>query len=252
MSEKKDIPDLLNRPAGAISLSKYRAHGGGIELFRAFVERRIADRQANLDRKAQVIATITPKAGVGVPVDVFERARAELTALQILEEMDPIIKDLLKFCESAYPQDDQLPQLRSALRIGNQHAPDDSRKIDKKWAIQQRWIDHYLAMQSARKHVSQNLIARAIAKEFGVSPRTAINHWQEKTRSQTWQLRWARDIELHAKARSAIVKKFGTDAGTFSAHLLKEAGKPKIAKKQQESRKTKVPRKQKITFGKGV
>lgn len=178
MSEADKSDGSVKRPAGSVSLTKYLAHGGGIELFRAYVDRRNADQQANLKRKAEIIEALN--ANTGVPFDVFDRLTSELTMLQILEELDPVINDLRRFCANSGPGNDQLPNLRSALRIGDGRAPSDSETHERKWAVQQRWIDAYLAMQESGDHRSQNDIAKDIAKEFGVSTRKVIGDWAEK------------------------------------------------------------------------
>ncbi|CAG2136051.1 hypothetical protein [Cupriavidus numazuensis] len=201
MSEKDE--GAQDRPAGSAALTKYRAHGGGIELFRAYIDRRKADQQANLQRKTEVIEALNPTGGTGIPVDAFERLTSELTMLQILEELDPVIKDLLRFCMNPGLGGDQLPNLRSALRIGGDgHAPSDSEQAERKWAVQERWIGAYLTMQETGIYRSQNDIARDIAKALGVSQRTAINHWTDKKLAEPWQASWALSIEMRAKTRA--------------------------------------------------
>lgn len=197
------------RPAGGDSLTKYRAHGSGIELFRAYVERRRADKATNLERKRQVLATLTPSPGCGVSSEAYEQAASELVVIQILEELDPVIKDLLKFCTTTkkYSQDEQLVQLRAALRIGDTKAPDDAARIERKWKVQQAWIDAYLEMQKSLKFRSQNAIAKEIANECGVSQSSAIQHWNAFKKTLPHQASWTERIEKLLRPPKKTAKK---------------------------------------------
>jgi hypothetical protein len=196
MSEK-DNPDPLNRPAGLVSLAKYMGHGGGMELFRAYVEQRRATRQANSDRKAEIIQAMSS----GLSIEASRQADGDLLEIRILEELDPVIEDLLKVCAGKTQGNERLVELHSALRIGDGRAPSDSTQTEYKWAMQQRWIDAYLIMQETGIFRSENSIADEIAADFGVSRSTAINHWREKKKAQPWQGQWASEIALRTGNR---------------------------------------------------
>jgi hypothetical protein len=181
----KDDERQPRRPAGAVSLPKYRAHGGGMELFRAYVERRNADQQASLNRKAEIIATMTPEAGCNVPIDAFERAGSELVMIQILEEMDPIIQELLGFCENQPEGKNELSELRFLLKINDGHDPLASSQTERQWEIEQRWIAAYLQMQDSNEYRPENQLSKQIAESLPaafqigpqrIGPRQVLNH----------------------------------------------------------------------------
>lgn len=197
--------DSLRDQDGRKALDKYLAHGGGIDLFRAYVERRDADRQTNAKIYAETLKRMESPSGL--PSEEFECASLTILRHRILEELDPVIKDILKFCENQPPVDDQLPNLRSALRIGKGHAPIDSIRIKIKWEVQQRWIAAYMTMQDTRVYVSANKLAANIANETGISAATAINHWNEKLASEPWQGKWAQEIINGAKKKKKAPSK---------------------------------------------
>ena len=198
--ERGNSPSELVADA-KLALGRYMGHGGGIELFRAYVGQRRAVRQAKEQRKSEIIKAME----AGLSPEAFEQAASELLEMRILEELDPVIEDLLKFCKNPGQKDDQLPNIRSALRIGVRRAPSDSEKAERKWAIQQRWIDAYLAMQETGAVRSENSIADEIAKDFGVTRRTAINHWNDKKKAEPWQEKWASEIAQRAEAQAERV-----------------------------------------------
>ncbi|MFM0031190.1 hypothetical protein PQR70_33740 [Paraburkholderia madseniana] len=199
-----------------------------MELFRAYVERRSADHQANLDRKAEIIATITPEAGCVVPIDVFERAGSELAMIQILEELDPIIQDLLGFCENQPEGKNQLSELRLLLKIDDGRAPRDSAQIERQWQIEQRWVEAYLEMQDSKEYRSEDLLSKQIAEglpaAIQIGPRQVLNHWKDKKKREPWQAKWAKEIEGRAKLFAATTKQPAKDA---KAEKKAAAGKPK-------------------------
>lgn len=171
------------------------------------------------------MAAMTPDPCCGVPIDVFEAVSSELVMIQILEELDPIINDLLRFCEQPKRDDvDPAVQLNSALRIGKHHAPNDSFNVETRWAIEQKWIDAYLAMQDGGDHKSVDKIAQEIAKSMSITKETARNHWNAKKKREPWQANWAKQIEDGAKLRVTREKQLAKDA-----KVTKKAGasKPK-------------------------
>ena len=192
-----------NRP-GRDALIKYRAHGGGIELFRAYVERRAADKDCNQEKHAKLLHRLN--GSNGVPFKEFEEIGTDLLRLQILDELDPIIRDLLTFCDNQPKVDDQLVNLRSALRIGKGHAPIDSSRAEIRWKIELWWINAFLQMGDTNIYRSENDIAEDIVNVFGVSKSTAFNHWRDKKEREPWQAKWANEITRRAKSRKMAGK----------------------------------------------
>ena len=188
----------LNEQPGRIALTKYRVHGGGVELFRAYVQRREADKQVNRQRR-ELFEGRLPTPNKGVSHKEFDEAATELLWMDILDELDPIIQDLLKFCEKQIPVDDQLPNLRSALRIGKGYAPSDSLLPETRWRIEQRWVDAYLKMSRDGEYFSETKIKADIASCEGVSESTALNHWKALKKREPWQAKWATEISVLAK-----------------------------------------------------
>ena len=182
---------------GHDALTKYRAHGGGIELFRAYVQRRAVDKECNQEKHTELLQRLN--SSNGIPFKEFEEAITDLLRLQILDELDPIIRDLLTFCENQPIVDDQLVNLRSALRIGKGRAPIDSSRAEIRWEIELRWINAFLEMQDTKHFVSENQMAKQISKALSVSVSTAVNHWREKKAVEPWQEKWAAEIAAAAK-----------------------------------------------------
>lgn len=191
--------DKYPDPAGSVALTKYRAHGGGVELFRAYAERRAADYQRNKEAEKRINDRLSNFGKTGIPIREFEELCTERLRLQILEELDPIVGDILAFCESETEGDQQLRVLREALRIDRGHSPYDSALAEKRWEIEQRWIGAYLSMQDSLTYRSENDIAKEIANLAGVSQRTAINYWSDKKNREPWQKKWAKQIANVAK-----------------------------------------------------
>lgn len=193
-----ETPDSPKSQAGSDALARYRAHGGGMELFRAYVERREADEDLNREKRSQLEAAF-PKAGEGIPVEEFTRLTAELLRMSILDELDPIIRNLLQFCENQPSVDDQLVELRRALRIGKGTAPNESKAKERSWHIEKEWISAYVNMSETREFRSVDAIANEIANAMNISITTAKNYWNKKTRREPWVERWANEIIWMAK-----------------------------------------------------
>lgn len=187
---------------GGFDLSRFQTHGGGIALFLAYVARRKADAKSNANRRAVLIQESESGAGW----DRHHVIADELLMLQILAELDPLVSDLVTFCNAPGPVCDQLVNLRSALRIGKGHAPSDSAVAVRVWAICTEWVKAYGQMESDKIFLSENAIAEKIAQKIKVSRSTAINHWRELKTSQPAQAKWASEIaniSLGVKRRQA-------------------------------------------------
>lgn len=175
---------------------KYRAHKGGIELFRAYTERRTADKERNEERERQIMERLnTPF--IGIPFNEHEELTRELLQMHIMKELDPVIQDLLKICESQLkptPPNELLVKLRNTLRIGLGHAPSDSARAEKQWEIEGLWIKAYLDMETTRIFRSESAIAEEIAKAVGMSKATVINCWNDLKEREPQQLEFAKNI----------------------------------------------------------
>src|SRR5580658_9025437 len=93
---------------GYAGLIRYRMHGGGMDLLRAYQQRTRADRKLNSDRRAELVA----REEGGLPPEKHAKVRAELITQDILDELDSVVHDLLTFCRRPGPQNVQLSGLR--------------------------------------------------------------------------------------------------------------------------------------------
>ncbi len=199
------------KEAGCDAFMKYRYHKSGIELFRAYIERRTADSQRNTEKEQQIIERMNNPSGN--PPDEYEEMTLELLRLHILKELDPIIKDLLTFCQKPpLDKDDQLPNLRSALRIGRGHTPSDSSRVEKQWEIERLWIKAYRDMETTRIYRSEEQILAEIAKAAGVGKTTALSCWRSLKEREPQQLKFSENI-----ARIAIIVMRNKRAKALSA-----------------------------------
>ncbi|MFK4442885.1 hypothetical protein ABH944_002994 [Caballeronia udeis] len=210
MSEEQKKPF---EQAGEAALRRYRSTKlsevagelpdgpGGMELFRAYVEHRAATSARDEQRVHEILASFD-----GLALDLVGERRVELLRLQILNELDDILRALLVFCGNQPKGKDQLSELRLLLQIDKGRAPVDNRETQRRWAIEQQWVDAYLAMQDDGEYLSENQIAQQIAKRMSVSSRTAINHWSAKKKREPHQALWAEGIEAHANRRGILAK----------------------------------------------
>lgn len=137
----------------------------------------------------------------GRAYDECETLTTDSLMLAILDEMDAVVKDILKFCESPGKPDDQLPNIRSALRIGNGHAPDDAARRERRRLVIAEWVQSYLAMQDGAPFKTTKVISETIADKFSITPRTVKNHWTEFIAEFPEQGQWAKQIEEFARYR---------------------------------------------------
>lgn len=186
---------LMEQP-GRAALDKYLAHKGGIELFRAYIERREHDRKRTQERKSNLLQRMES----GLPTAEWDEISSEFLHYRILEELDAVIGDLLRYCEKPPSgKDDQLVNLRSALRIGKNHSPYDAKLAETRWLCEQGWIDAFLRIAETGKFESQASIAKRLAATFGISKSAAITYWRGKSEREPWQARWAKEITDRAK-----------------------------------------------------
>ena len=183
---------------GRGALMRYWATHDGIELLRAFAERRKADRLRDEKRVTELMTSL-PTPGRGVHSVEFDEVTRELLRLDILSELDAVIADLLKFCADPGDVDDQLPALRQALRIGRGHAPSDTARKDKHVEIERAWIAAYMRMESDGKFRPERVIAEEIAKRTGVVATTAFNCWRALKEREPTQKRWSDRVSGRAR-----------------------------------------------------
>lgn len=136
--------------------------------------------------------------------------------LNILDALDPIVRDIVKFCDSVGPTDDQLVNIRSALRIGKGKAPHDADLQRKKWIVVAHWIDAYNKMEAGSPHQSETQLKKDIATLAGVSQTTALNHWKEFKLKNPQQERWAKHISDRGKIASGAKQYINQQRATVS------------------------------------
>ena len=261
---------------GAAALTRYRARRNGADLFAAYAERRRADRAAVDARLAEIARTVE----AGTAPAAFAALNQEAISLRILGELDAVVDDLLTFCRSPGKPDDQLVNLRSALRIGRGHTPEDGQRESRSEQIMAKWIESYLLMEErptewidahaelkrvagqgtptpqkaldalgravenlASRVKSDNAIAEQIATELEVSKRTAINHWTALKKAEPWQAEWAARVANSAKSHLARAQQTLRAASKQAKEGSKGAVVPKPGKASAKIRK-------RLNFGK--
>lgn len=181
---------------GHVDLNRYREHGSGVHLFRAYINRRAADEQKNGTRETAIKSKL---AGWKVE-DGYTEDMAESVMLEILKELDPIIRDLLKFCEDPNSADDTLPKLRGVLRIGKGLSPYDVDLDRKEKHGVYLWYRTYVAMENGEiPFKSMSATAKDIAKELEVSVRTAFNYWERAKRERPLFTEWGKSWLLRTR-----------------------------------------------------
>lgn len=103
--------DYANKWAqgGHMDMGRYRKTGSGLHLFRAYIKRREADEQIVEARREKLTSKLQGNLSSWKPSDGYEALTAwqandgyiselgELLMLDILDSLDPIIEELLKF-----------------------------------------------------------------------------------------------------------------------------------------------------------
>lgn len=181
------------------ALTKYKMHGDGIYLLRAFVAWRKATAEELAERRRAIIAEIEDPAG-NTAVS-FESLTSELLSQNILESLDFVINDLLAFCDDTIETNEQLTLLRDALRIGKFHAPTDSATKDAKQKYIAAWIVQYAELERNSTYISENAIAKRVAEKFHISSKTALSHWRGFLKNQPQQAKWVALLVERAKQR---------------------------------------------------
>lgn len=198
----------LDEIAGHAALTQYRTHGSGLDLFRAYIGRRNADKQRNEERRLELEARL-PGPGLGIPIPEFEDITTDLLRLRILNELDPVIEDILYAIENPVSADGMLADFRKALRIDDGRALNDIETKRRKQLVISLWWRAYEAMPRTGWR-SQRAVADSVATESGVSTRTAINHWNAFLKDGYLghvHKKWLAEIEWASKhKRIAVVK----------------------------------------------
>ena len=189
--------------AGKNLLISFRRHGGGIDLYRAYIESRESGKHVSQNKRDLILT----KFNKGYPIVEYSELAAELIQLEILDELDVVIGDILSFCENMPDGDNQLKALRDALKIGKFHAPNDTKLTHSKWACLSAWILLYLERQDKRLHMTQDQMATQIALKLGISKTTALNHWSGLIKAEPWQAEWAKQICFYTKKKRNLSQK---------------------------------------------
>jgi hypothetical protein len=169
---------------GYRDLERYKENNGsGVHLFRAYLNRRKADRQQDETRKRSLEAK-REEAKRGRTRRFTEDEAVELLRLDILDALDPVIDDLLmvcKVCEEGKPNSNEiLTELRSALRIGRGRSPCDAAQDTTRRKAIYLWWQAFTASTTVSR--SRSVTAAAIAKELNISKRTALNYLEQGQR----------------------------------------------------------------------
>lgn len=194
----------LLRQAGD-NLSRFKLSGDGWHLFQAFILWRNATVASATERKAAILAEM--ESAPGMPIQGFEAASTEFLGLDILENLTPVITDLLDFCGSDMDDNAKLTALRDALRIGLFHAPSDTKTKETKRKCVALWIAEYGALERDAAFVSETAIARRVGKQCHVSYKTALTYWHNFLKEAPWQAKWVKqliDMALSRKRYKSI------------------------------------------------
>jgi hypothetical protein len=187
-------------------------HGGGTDLFLAYLQRRKADRIAAKARQQQLIVEMEQPAGL--PIKDANAARAELIMLDILSELDVVIRDLWRFCRHPGEETKQLPKLHAALRSGRGKRALDVARAKKQWAACELWLKAYNTMQKSMQYRSDRSIAKEIATTLKLDWRTVLRYWQQYKQPwgnpESWEQNHAAEItkyaDMHRISRLEAVK----------------------------------------------
>lgn len=198
---------LKNSPSDDVEgknlLVSFRRHGGGVDLYRAYIESRESGSHVSQNKRDLILT----KFNKGCRILEYCELVAELVRLEILGELDVVIGDILSFCENMPDGDNQLTALRDALKIGKFHAPIDTKLTHSKLACLSAWIMLYAKRQAMRLHMTQDHMATQIAHELSISKTTALNHWKGLINAEPWQAEWAKQICFYTKKKRNLSQK---------------------------------------------
>jgi hypothetical protein len=170
---------------GGKALEAYMRHGSGIFLLQAYLKSRRAVQKETKTRKENNLITLLTAPPLRAK---WNAAIDELVMFNVLDELDPIIRDLLKNCEDQGEDQgvggDPLKALRGVLRIGRGRSFSDVAKITRRQLVVGYWVSAYRTMDYSETLKSERVIADEIAKEVGISRRTAFNYWQQEKKSR--------------------------------------------------------------------
>jgi hypothetical protein len=215
VSAKTDAP-LWFGPGGS-DLELYRRFGGGAALFRAYLKRREADQLKAYRRRQENLSTLQTAPALGPD---YIAVLDELIMSHILEELDPLIRDLERFCDDPGPTDEQLRALRQALRIGRGRSPHDVARARQRENAIQWWHSAYRQMQNTMMLLSDRAIAHEIADRLRISPRAAWGYWQQLKKSDPLIEATAQRIREHIRRHAIPGRRRAT-----SSHLSIVGGK---------------------------
>jgi len=195
--------DYLNKwnQGGHPDMWRYRKTGSGLHLYRAYTKRRKADAEIVKARREKLASKLEGNLSSWKPSDGPDSLTAwqvkdgyipelaELLMLDILDSLDPVIEELLRFCESRrtsalspQPAPGQLlSKLRKALRIDARRSPAKAMQLMRKNHSIYLFYSSYLAMNSEDDPTfkSERAIAREIERKTGINWRSAVRHWKQ-------------------------------------------------------------------------
>jgi len=193
-------------PVGSKALRQYRKHGGGADLLRAYIQRRSADSRITTERRRLLTTTLER----GLPFAEYNAVTAEMVMLDILADLDSVIRDVLAFSEDPGSQDDQLSRLRAALRIGKKTAPSAvASRLEAEKAVQ-GWIAIYLDMQKTGVYRSPRQLALEVACMLNIAARSATRYWDNFKKLMPHQAQWAAQIAARARRTVKVTRRRAT------------------------------------------
>jgi len=199
----------LQEQAG-MALNQYRAHHGGVALFRAYRLHRKAMalwRRDATEQAIEVSAGQRDQAGRGANWytvgDLFS-----LQQSQILSDLDDVIVDLDNVISNEWDSVEQLPALTAALRIWRTTSPAVIRGIETKWRTELAMIDHYRGMSESRIFRSERSMLMQVAQQLGISYQTTRRHWIAFLKANPIQTKWTLEVTKFARMRRPSKRDF--------------------------------------------
>ncbi len=187
--------------AGGQSFEDYQQFGGGAALFRAYLDRRAAD---SLKTECQVKRSEAALRDASPLSHEYISALEERLLLRILEELDPIIRDLLCLCDEPVAPEKQLRVLRRALRIGRGRSRQDVESMRRRESAIEQWEAAYRTMLSTGTAKSERAIAQEIANRLGITSRAAWGYWADLKKQNLALRRMTREVREQVR-RGVIV-----------------------------------------------
>lgn len=207
--------------------SQYKAHQGGVALFRAYRLHREAEAAWRADSNAQREEKASSSHDQATRGKHW-KSGGDLLAEQreiILSELDTVMADLGKVFDKWSGDAGHLTELVAALRVGAT-SPSAVKSKETQWHVVEKMIQHYRVMQGG-PHISKTALLEDVAAELDVSRQTAQKAWDTFLDSLPHQKAWVRRIETIAKQkqRGALTKKKRNEASAKQPRRIIGASK---------------------------